>query len=151
MSFPQGLGKGGGTKTDNHRMRCLIQMSNSVLLFFSRANTVVPSVKNNNKRFVHSFIHSFPALYSYGRVSWADCDHSAFCDRPHLPGGAHLFRPPRSALQDGAHRHQHVLPGAARGSRASGPAHLNISGNNQGQPTAVFQVTIRASPPQYSR
>ncbi len=38
----------------------LLKMSIRVILFFLRANTVGPSVRKLNKRFVHSFIHFLP-------------------------------------------------------------------------------------------
>jgi hypothetical protein len=65
----RGCAEGVERKTDNHRIRgpkkALLKMSNRVLLSsYLVANTVGPSIKNVNKRFVHSFIHSFCVFLS---------------------------------------------------------------------------------------
>jgi hypothetical protein len=45
------------------RREALLKMSVRVVLFFSRDDTVGPSAKNLNERFVHSFIHSFKRIF----------------------------------------------------------------------------------------
>jgi hypothetical protein len=60
MSFPQGGGQGGKNEGQIITGReALLKMSIRVILFFLRANTVGPSARKLNKKFVHSFIHSF--------------------------------------------------------------------------------------------
>ncbi len=55
----RGWARGEERKSDNHRKRCPIKNVYSHPIIFLRANTVGPSVRKFNKRFVHSFIHSY--------------------------------------------------------------------------------------------
>ncbi len=60
LIFRKGWARGEERNADNHRKRSPIKnVYSRSIIFFSRADTVGPSVKKFNKRFVHSFIHSF--------------------------------------------------------------------------------------------
>jgi hypothetical protein len=58
----RGWARGEERKTDNHRKRSPIKNVYLRHIIFLRANTVGPSARKLNKRFVHSFIHSFMFL-----------------------------------------------------------------------------------------
>ena len=61
--WARGWARGEERKTDNHRKRSPIKNVHSRHIIFLRANTVGPSARKLNKRFVHSFIHSFILIH----------------------------------------------------------------------------------------